>query len=59
MSLQLCAPEPLSTSHRLDAFSYGEAALDDWLKRRAMTDHLSGASRTFVVADPAQCVFGY
>jgi len=59
MSLQLRAPEPLSASHRLDGFSCGEAALDDWLKRRAMSNQLSGASRTFVVADMEQRVYGY
>jgi GNAT superfamily N-acetyltransferase len=59
MSLQLSAPEPLSAGHRLDRFSCGEAALDDWLKRRAMANQMSGASRTFVVADPEQRVFGY
>ena len=59
MSLQLCAPASLAASHRLDGFSCGEAALDDWLKRRAMVNHLSGASRTFVVADQEQRVFGY
>ena len=59
MSLQLCAPESLAASHRLDGFSCGEAALDDWLKRRAMVNHLSGSSRTFVVADPERRVLGY
>lgn len=59
MSLQLGAPASLSASHRVDGFSCGEAALDDWLKRRALANHLSGASRTFVVADPEQRVLGY
>ena len=59
MSLQLCAPESLSASHRLDGFACGEAVLDDWLKRRAMANQMSGASRTFVVADPDHRVLGY
>jgi len=59
MSLRLCAPEPLLTTHSLDGFSCGEAALDDWLKRRAVSNQMSGASRTFVVADQAHRVFGY
>ena len=59
MSLQLSAPQPLATAHRLDGFACGEATLDEWLKRRALVNQLSGASRTFVVADAAQCVFGY
>lgn len=59
MSLQLTAPEPLSVSHRLDDFECGEAVLDEWLKRRAMANQLSGASRTFVVADQDNRVCGY
>ncbi len=59
MSLQLSAPEPLSASHHLDAFECGEAVLDEWLKRRAMTNQMSGASRTFVVADQDNHICGY
>lgn len=59
MSLQLSAPEPLSASHRLDEFECGEDVLDEWLKRRAMANQLSGASRTFVVADQDNCIRGY
>jgi len=43
----------------LDGFACGEAVLDDWLKRRAMANQMSGASRTFVVADPDHRVLGY
>lgn len=46
-------------AHVLDGFECGEAALDDWLKRRAMGNQLSGASRTFVVADQGGSVYGY
>lgn len=59
MSLQLSAPEPLAASHRMDDFECGEAVLDDWIKRRAMANQLSGASRTFVVADHDNRVCGY
>jgi len=59
MSLRVSAPEPLSASHRLDDFECGEAVLDDWLKRRAMANQLSGASRTFVVTDRDGGVRGY
>jgi GNAT superfamily N-acetyltransferase len=59
MSLQLSAPLPLGTAHLLDDFDCGETVLDEWLKRRALINQLSGASRTFVVADPSQRVFGY
>ena len=59
MSLQLSPPESLTAEHHLIEFDCGEVSLDDWLKRRALANHLSGASRTFVVADPGRRVFGY
>ncbi len=59
MSLSLSAPQPLAATHRLDGFICGEASLDDWLKRRAMANQLSGASRTFVVTDQDGRVHGY
>ncbi len=59
MSLALSAPQPLAATHILDEFACEEASLDEWLKRRALTNQLSGASRTFVVADQAGRVHGY
>jgi GNAT superfamily N-acetyltransferase len=57
--LQLRPPEPLAASHRLDDFECGEAVLDDWLKRRALSNQSSGASRSFVVTDEGGHVRGY
>lgn len=45
----LRAPEKLSDGCDLAGFDSGEAALDDWLRRRARQNELSGASRTYVV----------
>lgn len=59
MSLRLTAPQPLAATHQLDDFACGEASLDDWLRRRALVNHQSGASRTFVVTDEEGCVFAY
>ncbi len=59
MNLQLSAPQPLTAAHRVDDFSCGEPALDEWLERRAMANQASGASRTFVVADQDNRVYGY
>ena len=59
LTLLLSPPQPLMASHRLEAFECGEPALDDWLKRRALANHASGASRTFVVVDGDGCVRGY
>src|SRR5262245_9136715 len=49
--MKLSAPTLLTAEHRLDAFDSGEGTLDDWLKRRANANQVSGASRTFVVRD--------
>ncbi len=54
-------PEPLARHHELDAFAYGEPALDDWLKRHARTANASDAARVFVVTtdDDIASVVGY
>lgn len=59
MSLDLVAPKPLRSEHSCIDFSCGELVLDDWLKRRALANQVSGASRTFVVADQDHRVWGY
>ena len=59
MTLLLDAPQPLAAHHTLTEFDCGLAALNTWLQRRAMVNQSSGASRTFVVADPEHRVFGY
>ena len=57
--MRLSGPQPLDAGHLLDGFGSGEASLDEWLKRRALANQLSGASRTFVVADQDARVWGY
>lgn len=57
--MQFNSPEPLIASHRLDNFDCGEASLDDWIKRRALANQASGATRTFVVTDEEANVRGY
>jgi len=42
-------PEKVSSKHDLSQFLCGEPALDDWLRRRALQNEESGASRTYVV----------
>ncbi|MCW5257810.1 GNAT family N-acetyltransferase [Verminephrobacter aporrectodeae subsp. tuberculatae] len=59
MSVPLSSPQPLAGTHQLSQFECGEATLDDWLKRRALSNHQRGASRTFVVADASGRVLGY
>jgi len=59
MTLTLSAPQPLATTHLLSDFECGEHVLDDWLKRRALNNQVSGASRTFVVVDEENRVRGF
>lgn len=54
----LSAPEKLREDHDLSAFSSGEPDLDEWLKRKAIANEASGASRTYVVCVGAHVV-GY
>lgn len=52
-------PEPLTAEHVLGAFDSGVVSLDDWLRRRALPNQVSGASRTFVAVDGAGVVAYY
>jgi GNAT superfamily N-acetyltransferase len=54
----LSAPEPLASTHDLDAFDSGVGPLDEWLKRRAQHNEAEGASRTVVVCSGRRVV-GY
>ena len=54
----LTPPVLLTKEHSLSDFSSGGSVLDDWLKRRAYPNQVSGASRTYVVTD-GQRVVGY
>jgi GNAT superfamily N-acetyltransferase len=57
-SLVLKPPEPLTADHVLDDFVCGESNLDEWLKKRALKNQASGASRCFVIAE-GRAVAGY
>ena len=59
MSVQPGSPVPISAAHLLNEFECGQASLDEWLKRRALANQLSGASRTFVAAGQDGRVYGY
>ena len=43
------APEHLTAAHDVSAFDSGVPALDDWLRKRALANEETGASRTYVV----------
>jgi GNAT superfamily N-acetyltransferase len=55
----LSPAEPLADHHELGDFDSGERSLDDWLKRRARANQLSGASRTYVVSHGKRVVAYY
>jgi GNAT superfamily N-acetyltransferase len=58
MSSALTPPAPLTPDHVLDDFGCGEPSLDEWLKKRALKNQVSGASRCFVITD-SRAVVGY
>ena len=54
----ISAPERLSAIHDVSEFDSGEQVLDHWLRRRALQNEASGASRTYVVCAGGKVV-GY
>lgn len=56
--MSLAPPEPLNATHRLSDFDSGVDSLNDWLRRRALANQTSGASRTFVLCERGEVV-GY
>ena len=56
---RLSPPEPLADHHDFGNFCSGEPSLDDWLRRRARTNQISGASRTYVVCEGKMVIAYY
>jgi GNAT superfamily N-acetyltransferase len=54
----LCAPQLLNANHQLAGFDCGHPDLNNWLRKRALTNQQEGASRTYVVTD-GQRIIGY
>lgn len=50
-TLDLTSPAPIAANHGCADFDSGELSLNEWLKKRALKNHVSGASRCFVVCD--------
>jgi GNAT superfamily N-acetyltransferase len=51
--------QPLAQIHDLRTFDCGQMPLNDWLKRRAFANQVTGASRTFVLVGECNQVLGY
>lgn len=54
----MTAVEPLANQHQIAEFNSGVPQLDDWLRRRALANRTTGASRSFVVCEEDRVV-GY
>jgi GNAT superfamily N-acetyltransferase len=52
------APEHIDAHHDSTAFECGQPELDEWLRRRALGNEASGASRTYVICAEGRVV-GY
>lgn len=57
--MALAAPALLTEDHDIGDFRCGEESLDSWLKRHALRNQASGASRTYVVCEEGGRVVGY
>jgi GNAT superfamily N-acetyltransferase len=55
---EISSPEHLRPEHDVSAFDCGVLSLDTWLKRQALQNEVSGASRTYVVTAEGRVV-GY
>lgn len=58
IALDLIPPAPITADQGLTNFDCGESSLNEWLKKRALKNHIAGASRCFVVCAGAE-VIGY
>lgn len=56
---QIAAPRLLEANDDATQFDCGVIALNDWLKKRALPNHLSGASRSYVATAGRRIVAFY
>jgi GNAT superfamily N-acetyltransferase len=56
--LDFTPPAPITADQEMASFDSGEPSLNEWLKKRAFKNHVSGASRCFVLCAGAN-VIGY
>ncbi|AHB11093.1 GNAT family N-acetyltransferase [Zymomonas mobilis] len=57
--MTITAPELLSPEHQVDLFQSGVESLDLWLKKRALKNQMTGASRTFVACKNRRVIAYY
>lgn len=56
---EITPPEPITSAHVLTDFDCGVASLNDWLKRQALKNDISRASRTFVACKDLRVIGFY
>lgn len=56
--MPISAPEPLNEQHDLSQFTCGKPSLDNWLRKRALSNHRKGFTAVMVVHDSGKVV-GY
>ena len=54
--MTLSAPVPISEYHDCSKFSCGTQSLDEWLRRRALSNQRDDASRTYVVCEDQRVI---
>ena len=61
MNIKAWHEEPISKRHDREAFDYGEAALNEFLRRYARKSHEVGGAKTFLAINDAgnQTILGY
>jgi GNAT superfamily N-acetyltransferase len=52
-------PEPLNLEHILSDFSCGQPELDDWLRKRAIANQVTGGTKTHVVVEDGRVIGFY
>lgn len=53
------APEPIAVDHDLAGFHCRHESLNQWLRRRALANAATGATRTYVICAEQRRVIGY
>ena len=56
--MPISTPEPLNEEHDLSQFNCGKSSLDNWLRKRALSNHQKGFTAVMVVHDAGRVV-GY
>jgi GNAT superfamily N-acetyltransferase len=60
VTVRFSTPRPIAAADDVDKFDCGEPDLNEWLRKRALANHTTGATRTFVTTPSGEDrVVGY